>query len=154
MIILLDIDGVLETTPSWRKTAHLEDGFMKFNQDAVNNLAKLLADTNAEVVLSSTHRISYSIEKWKELFATRGLYFHTISKLNDKTRIDQLLDRGTELLEWVNRVGYDKNYVIIDDDLSVGILPSHIKSRWVQVTPHIGFTDENRVEAMWILMGS
>jgi hypothetical protein len=29
MIILLDIDGVLETTPSWRTVESLSDGFMK-----------------------------------------------------------------------------------------------------------------------------
>jgi HAD domain in Swiss Army Knife RNA repair proteins len=61
MTILLDIDGVLVTTPSWRTTEILSDGFMKFNEAAVTNLRRLITETNADIILTTTHRITYSI---------------------------------------------------------------------------------------------
>ena len=33
MILLLDIDGVLETSPSWKQPEFLEDKFYKFNEN-------------------------------------------------------------------------------------------------------------------------
>ncbi|HEY1054896.1 MAG TPA: HAD domain-containing protein, partial [Emticicia sp.] len=83
MIILLDIEGVLVTTPSWKPTEQLSDGFMKFNENAAENLAILFKETNASIVLTTTHRISFDETKWKEIFKKRGLNFHTITKLNN-----------------------------------------------------------------------
>ena len=151
MTILLDIDGVLVTTPSWKPTEQLSDGFMKFNESAVENLATLFKDTNASIVLTTTHRINYDETKWKEIFRMRGLNFHTISKLNDKTQVDQLLDRATEIKEWVEQFGQHENYIIIDDDLSINGLTDDIKERWVSTRPLIGFDKESRVKALHIL---
>ncbi|MEA5258899.1 CPCC family cysteine-rich protein [Arcicella aquatica] len=138
MIILLDIDGVLETTPSWRQPEFLSDGFMRLNENALKNLSILYKVTNASIVLTTTHRINYDEAKWKEIFSTRGLNFETISKLNDKTEISQLLDRGSEIEEWIKTKGANQNYVIIDDDLSINALPDNIKERWVTTKPLIG----------------
>ena len=71
MTILLDIDGVLVTTPSWKQVEHLSDGFMKFSDVAVSNLATLYKETKASVVLTTTHRINYSENQWKEIFKFR-----------------------------------------------------------------------------------
>ncbi len=90
MIILLDIDGVLVTTPSWRVSEQLGDGFMKFNEQATKNLSKLFEETNASIILTTTHRISYSIEKWYDIFKLRGLNFENISKINERSSIVSL----------------------------------------------------------------
>lgn len=87
MTILLDIDGVLETTPTWRQTEIHSDGFMKLNEKALENLSILHKRTNASIVLTTTHRIKYDEDKWKEIFKLRGLHFETISKLNNKTEL-------------------------------------------------------------------
>ena len=42
MFVLLDIDGVLVTTPPWKSVELLSDGFMKFNETAVKNLNLLV----------------------------------------------------------------------------------------------------------------
>lgn len=151
MTILLDIDGVLETTPAWRRTESLSDGFMKFNEHALKNFSILYERTNAAIVLTTTHRIKYDLAQWKEIFKMRGLNFETISKLNDKTEISQLLDRGTEIKEWVESKGKNENYVIIDDDLSIHGLPDNIKERWVSTKPLIGFDKESLEKALLIL---
>lgn len=151
MIILLDIDGVLETTPSWRRAEIDTDGFMKLNENALENLSILHKKTNASIVLTTSHRINYDETKWKEIFRLRGLNFDSISKLNSKTEISQLLDRGSEIKEWVEKKGQGHNYVIIDDDQSINALPEYIKERWVATRPSIGFDKEALEKALLIL---
>ena len=151
MTILLDIDGVLVTTPSWKPTERLSDGFMKFNETATENLALLFFETNASIVLTTTHRINFDETEWKEIFKTRGLNFQNISKLNNKTSIDQLVDRATEIKEWVEKFGRNENYVIIDDDLSINGLSNDIKERWVSTRPLIGFDKDAKNKALYIL---
>ena len=153
MTILLDIDGVLVTTPSWKQVEQLADGFMKFSEVAVAvaNLSTLYKETNASIVLTTTHRINYSESQWKEIFKLRGLNFETISKLNDKTEISQLLDRATEIKEWTKSNPVDSNYVIIDDDLSINSLDDSIKERWVATKPLIGFDKDSKDKALQIL---
>jgi len=151
MTILLDIDGVLETTPTWRQVEIHSDGFMKLNEKALENLSILHRRTKASIVLTTTHRINYDESKWKEIFKNRGLNFETISKLNDKAEISQLLDRGTEIKEWVDSNGEKQNYVIIDDDLSINALPEYIKERWVATRPSVGFDKEALEKALLIL---
>ena len=150
MTILLDIDGVLVTTPSWKPTEQLSDGFMKFNEKATKNLNTLFEETNASIVLTTTHRINFDEDKWKEIFKMRGLDFAKISKLNDKTQISELLDRATEIKEWVEKSGYDENYIIIDDDLSINGLSENIKERWVMTKPLLGFDNEAMEKALSI----
>ena len=151
MTILLDIDGVLVTTPSWKPTEQLSDGFMKFNETATENLALLFIETNASIVLTTTHRINFDETEWKEIFKTRGLNFQNISKLNNKTSIDQFVDRATEIKEWVENFGQNENYVIIDDDLSINGLSNDIKARWVSTRPLIGFDKDAKNKALYIL---
>jgi hypothetical protein len=83
MTILLDLDGVLITTPSWRAVEQHEDGFMKFNEEASRNLAELLSRTGAAVVLTTTHRITYPTNKWIDIFTNRGIPVTKLTKLND-----------------------------------------------------------------------
>ena len=61
MVILLDLDGVLIITPSWQALAIEGDGFFKFNAHATQNMAAILAKTNAARVLTTSHRINYSL---------------------------------------------------------------------------------------------
>jgi hypothetical protein len=150
--ILLDIDGVLVTTPAWRAPEQLTDGFLKFNERAANNLAKIIDTTNATIVLTTTHRVNYSVEKWKELLATRGIFPSSIAKLNDLTRLNDLGDRCTEIKEWVDQQKNDRNFVIIDDDLSLNGLPSSIKEKFVLTKPMIGLDEEATLQAIKILL--
>jgi len=152
MIILLDIDGVLVTEPSWKKVEIGVDGFMLFNTQAAMNLAAILSETNATIVLTTTHRINFSSEQWIEIFRSRGISVNSISKLNDKNSLAEMQDRGTEIIEWIERVGYDQNYVIIDDDASINNLPLAIKNRWVMTRPFIGIDDEAKQKVMRILL--
>ncbi len=151
MIILLDIDGVLVMTPAWRITEQHSDGFLKFNSKAEKNLIRLISETNASIVLTTTHRITYSIEKWKEIFNNRGIPVQTIEKVNTRQTIDKMPDRCIEIKEWVDNFGTGRQFVIIDDDLSINSLPSEIKEKWVMTKSMIGLDDECTERAIRIL---
>ena len=151
MIILLDIDGVLVTTPSWRTTEILGDGFMKFNERAAINLQQLIIKTGADIVLTTTHRINYSIDAWKDIFQQRGILTNSISKLNDKTSIQTMLDRASEIKEWFDKGGERHNFVIIDDDLSLNDLPTILKEKCVMTKSLIGLDEEATSNALKIL---
>jgi hypothetical protein len=152
MTILLDIDGVLVITPAWRTVEHLSDGFLKFNERAASNLSKIIDLTNAAIVLTTTHRINYSVDKWRELFETRGIFPSSVAKLNDLKMISDMVDRATEIKEWVDKESNDKNYVIIDDDLSINGLPTSIKEKFILTKPMIGLDDEATRQAIKILL--
>lgn len=85
MVILLDLDGVLITTPPWRAVAMAADGFCQFNEKAAKNLAYILAVTKASIVLTTSHRINYSLSQWREILHNRGIDSPLISKVNDLT---------------------------------------------------------------------
>ncbi|WP_426492667.1 HAD domain-containing protein [Hymenobacter sp. 102] len=153
MKILLDIDGVLVTTPIWRKAEVLADGFLKFDENASRNLAAIISATNSSIVLTTTHRINFSLEQWYILFKTRGIIVSNIVKINKKESIDLLGNRSEEIKEWVDQFDAAEDYVIIDDDLSINGLPSYIKNRWVMTRPMIGLNDEATSKALSILLG-
>lgn len=151
-IILLDIDGVMVTTPSWQSVELMPDGFMKFNDRAAKNLKELFRQTNAELILTTTHRVTFSEERWLEILKDRNLNFNSVAKLNDRTELRQLPDRATEIREWFELGGKNTNFVIIDDDSSINSLSNDIKTRWVQTKPLIGFDDACLQQALRILL--
>ncbi|WP_421893940.1 HAD domain-containing protein [Marinoscillum sp.] len=154
MTVLLDIDGVLVTTPGWRISEQHKDGFLKFNDRAEKNLARLISETNATIVLTTTHRITYSVEKWKEIFNNRGIPVETIEKVNTKQTVGDMLNRGNEIKEWIDNFGADRRFVIIDDDLSINALPLEIKDKCVMTKSMIGLDEEATDRAIKILRGS
>jgi hypothetical protein len=151
VVVLLDIDGVLVTTPPWRAVESEADGFMKFNSSAAKNLARIFDETQAAVVLTSTHRINYSIEEWKAILNARGIVPSSIAKINDLAALDLMPARGLEIEAWVSKGGHKENYVILDDDLSINGLSDEIKSRFVQTSPLIGLNEEATLKALAVL---
>lgn len=154
MVILLDLDGVLITTPSWRAVEIAPDGFFQFDARATRNLATILAETNAALVLTTSHRINYSLAEWRAFFTTRGLFPATISKVNDRTVLPPAGARATEIAAWVAAQSPNTNYVVLDDDLSLHGLPSDIKSRCVSTKPLLGLDAEATQKALHILRGN
>ena len=153
MKILLDFDGVMITTPTWRAVASLEDGFMAFNESCVENLARILAITQADIVLTTTHRIHYSETQWRQLLHNRGIVTNKITKVNQAKTFAELSIRHTEVLRWVN-TNPNETYVIIDDDKSLRELPLEIKSRWVETDFYVGFTMLDSERAVDILLST
>ena len=150
MVFLLDLDGVLITTPAWRPVPVLADGFFCFNEQATANLSQLLSETKARLVLTTSHRINYSLAQWAQFLAARGLHPAGIAKVNAASTLAEMSRRDTEIITWVQHQEKLENYVVIDDDLSLHNLPAAIKQRCVFTKPLLGLDAEatQRVRAV------
>lgn len=151
MKILLDFDGVMVTTPTWQTVEQLEDGFMAFDEHCIDNLAKVLSMTSADIVLTTTHRIHYNEKQWRQILYHRGIITNNVSKVNDASTFADLLIRCREVLEWV-AANPNENFVIIDDDKSLRDLPDDIKNIWVETEFHQGLTAVASEHAIDILL--
>lgn len=127
------------TVPSWKPVPLMDDEFFEFDQIACINLSKIISITNAEIVLSSTHRINYFRNEWVEIFRTRGINISTISKINDVGSIQEMTSRRIEIETWIQN-NPNEEYIIIDDDASLNGLIN--KDRLVKTNSMTGFNKE------------
>lgn len=150
MLILLDIDGVMVPGSSWKPVELLNDGFAKFSSKAVINLKKIISETKASIVLTTSHKSKFSVEEWERIFNNRDLKV-SIKKLNETINN---LTRKDEILDWFNNRTNQEDFVIIDDDKSLNGLPSNIKVKCVLTSPLIGLDEDSALNAIDILKKS
>ena len=143
MILLLDIDGVLETSPSWKQPEFLEDKFYKFNENSRKNFIEVINKINPEIILTTTHRINYNLTKWNKIFELRGINVSKISKINNAKKATDIKKRNVEIEEWFlnNRTA---EFLILDDDKILNELTDNLKNRWIQIDPMLGITESIR----------
>ena len=163
-VIFLDIDGVLNTG-SWHSQAkgkELQDEYgYKFDPKAVVNLKRIVDETGAEIVISSTWK-SFGFSELEEMWKDRGLPGKlaglTPNSVSDEMLLNVDIDsielfhiRGEEIKEWLTKHGKRvSNYVIIDD--MDNMLPEQ-QSHFVHTNPEVGITEENAAQAITILCG-
>ena len=153
MKILLDIDGVMVTTPSWRTPRLHSDGFLEFNPLAARNLSFILDRMHADVVLTTTHRINYTVDVWQNLLRNRGIRPHRIFKINDSSSLEEMPLRSVEIMEWVHLQTGGDPFVVLDDDRSLYSLPARVLDHCVITMPLIGLDDAAMRKALLILEG-
>lgn len=149
MLILLDIDGVMLPANSWEKPEFMEDGFPTFNLRSVNALQRILSETNATIVLTTSHKTKYNVAKWKSLLKSRGINPKGVQRLKSNSLETS---RKDEILNWFNKQPVpNEEFVIIDDDKMLNSLPSNLKGNLVLTSPSIGLTEDLADEAISIL---
>ncbi|WP_318640268.1 HAD domain-containing protein [Flavobacterium ardleyense] len=148
MLIYLDIDGVMIPASSWRKLEILEDGFPQFSSRATDALNKIITATNADIVLTTSHKHSFTLEGWIEIFKTRGVIVNNVSRLPQSINN---LSRKQELLDWFTSENSLEKFIIIDDDKSLNGLPENLKNRLIQTSGSVGLTDYLADEAVGIV---
>lgn len=149
MLILLDIDGVLVPANSWKRPEFMEDGFPVFNPRSVKALQRIISETNASVLLTTSHKTNYSISQWKDLLKIRGI---SPKKIHRLTTNSLQTTRKDEILEWYKEKHVpNEEFVIIDDDKMLNDLPEDLKRNLVLTSPSIGLTDELADEAISVL---
>ncbi len=151
MLILLDIDGVMVSGAGWRRLEYENDGFPRFSKKATNSLQKIISETGAGIVLTTSHKYSYHIREWKSIFSLRGI--NNITSINRLKRNTKNLNRREEIVKWLE-TSNEKEYIIIDDDKSLNNLPIRIKKRLVQTSSTVGLNEELAVTAIKILNSS
>jgi len=121
-VIFLDIDGVLNVH------RHERDKFGQlFHQKFVLNLARIISETTAKIVISSSWRFD-GLKRMREMWEFRNLpgiiidvtpngYLMVNNGEIDKPDDGFTPDRGYEIKAWLDKHGEDvTSYVILDDD--------------------------------------
>lgn len=150
--VLLDIDGVLATEGAWKPTTIEADGFLKFNDRAAACLAEIIIQTDASVILTSTHRSRYTNDEWQVIFNNRGIIIKAFSTLDDYGDYSLCKSRREEIEQFVQTNPDIASYIIIDDDNSLHNLPISIKDRWLQTMPLTGINAEIVQKAFDLLL--
>lgn len=133
-----------------------------WDPDCVNNLRKIIDATNAKIVISSTWRISHSVEAFIKMFEVYG--WKNAPIIGKTAQAHELAQeglvpyqkfsdysypcRGYEILFWL-KTNPHGNYVIIDD--STDMLPEQKKKNFVKTNPTVGLTEKDAEIAIEIL---
>ncbi|QQD14000.1 HAD domain-containing protein [Sphingobacterium sp. UDSM-2020] len=143
MIFFLDIEGVLVHANPHQIVELEDDGFYKFNPQAIQILKSIIYKTKDKVILSTSHRFKYNIQEWKVIFERRGLEIRNLSILDDKKYLsNHRHTRKEEILEWIQSNNLDyKDVVIINDDKSLNDLPTYLKNRLILTNSYTGLND-------------
>jgi hypothetical protein len=141
MLIFLDIDGVMVPAKSWQRPEILEDGFAAFSSKAVLVLKELLSqNTEAVIMLTTSHKSRFSHSEWKDIFQRRGL---NVNQLKSLVENSDFLSRKEEILNWFNTKGIYEDFIIIDDDKSLNELPKFFKDRLILTSSLVGLNESH-----------
>jgi len=148
MLLLLDIDGVMVPAKSWSAPPILEDGFAMFNAKSVKALNEIIYESNADILLTTSHKSRFSLEQWDRIFRNRNIFTNNIYRLPQNHRH---LNRLEEITNWYTSNANIDNFVIIDDDTSLNGLPGYLKTRLVLTKSLIGLTSSHVEDSLRIL---
>lgn len=139
MLLFLDIDGVMVPAKSWKPLELLADGFPAFSPQAIAVLQQLITE-DVTIMLTTSHKASYTLNKWKTIFKNRGIEIMNIAALPENT---EGLNRKAEILNWFNLNPIHEDFIIIDDDKSLNDLPAFLKEKLIQTSSYIGLRAEH-----------
>ena len=160
-VIFLDFDGVLNGADWLRKTQNGNvdpAGYAHYinnpcDPELVSRLNRIVATTNAKIVISSSWRIGYTLAALRGFLKKAG-FEHPHSIYDRTPRLNGADDqRGDEIQAWLDRYietekHHVETYVILDDDSDM----KHLKHKLVQTNTLVGLQDEHVDRAIAILM--
>ena len=157
-VIFLDIDGVLN--PKWWERKMPIDRYgCAFDSIAVSNLEKIIAETEADIVISSSWKcmgLSELQNMWKERILPGKIIGVTPDLMSDEVLIkvsinneEMTCNRGCEIKAWLAIHGDDISHYVILDDMD-DILDEQ-ENHFVWIDPEVGITVGNVVQATMIL---
>jgi hypothetical protein len=139
-IVFLDIDGVLNTTRSMKldkvpfqsPDIHMwfRKGYDAFDSKCVKNLNKIIEQSGAKIVVSSSWRLSFMEPNMfpylVEYIVSQGVKADIIDKtpyLGTK--------RGYEIEKWLDEHNDVDGFVILDDNADMGeLVTSWVRTSW------------------------
>ena len=82
MKILLDMDGVMIPARPWQTYQIGDDGFGMFSKFSIEGLNEIIESSqNPEIILTTSHKQSFSMQEWESIFSSRGIVKTKISRL-------------------------------------------------------------------------
>lgn len=168
-IIFLDIDGVLNSRKWYYARAAMPREMFQHSDDRVTErdmreldltalglLCKLVLETGAKIVISSTWRMGKDPLHFRLLFHRRGItefprdaFIGCTPRLGDaKDAQGHNVTRGTEVQQWIEDHDFTGKYVILDDDSDFLLTQ---KPHFIQTGHEEGFCYEHYYKALCIL---
>lgn len=122
-IIFLDIDGVLNSKAWSESETYKSFGnsvLRHFDPRSVELLNRLVTETNAKVVISSSWRFLRSLQELNDIFRQVGFKtkLYSFTPIQNVYEAEKPGQRGMEIQEWLNdprRKNMDIKYAILDD---------------------------------------
>ena len=155
--IFLDIDGVLNNEyytklcyEKWGRNTPFFCNNVPFDPDSLTQLAYLCNYIRSKgdepyIVLTSSWRLNTT----DIAVAAARLAEYNI-KINDTTTKDMNLERGQQIKEYLDKVGYSSvDFVIIDDEMFD--IENYFLDELVLVNSQYGFTSKEKTKAKEIL---
>lgn len=114
-VIFLDIDGVLNTAFNCNKMSLSigptgDDYGILFDPEAIKFLKRIIDETGAEIVISSSWKYAYSYQEILRMWEDRELPGSVIDVTPNVSK-----HRGDDIDQWLRECGHVTDYVIIDD---------------------------------------
>lgn len=156
--MFLDFDGVLNTC-WWERKIPIDKYGYAFDPNAVANLAKIIVETGADIVVSSTWKfmgLSEMQEMWEERSLPGKIIDITPNTVSDEVLLYADLEhmeltpiRGMEIKEWLDSKGKKvSRYAILDD---MDSMLHEQKDHLVLTNPTVGITESDAFKAISIL---
>lgn len=142
-LLILDLDGVLITNPSWKADRIESDGYSEFNESCVENLNRLLTFSEFDIWLSSTRRTVKTLAEFNLIFKNRGIKKEIVGFLPE---FKDCKNRREEVLKFITEFKASE-FLIIDDDKSLNGLESGIRESLILTELTKGFNSEKLKEA-------
>ncbi|MFS4457526.1 HAD domain-containing protein [Maribacter sp. 2304DJ31-5] len=142
-LLILDLDGVLITNPSWKADQIGSDGYSKFNESCVENLNRLLTLAEFDIWLSSTRRTVKTLTEFNLIFKNRGINKKIVGFLPEYS---DCKNRKEEIQKFITEFKAS-DFLIIDDDKSLNGLENGIKESLILTELTKGFNSEKLKEA-------
>lgn len=140
ILCFLDIDGVLNSNEFFIQNP----SGLGLDPKRIQLLNKLLEETNASVVISSSWRIRYSIHSLQKMFEEVG--FKYSERIIGATSSETTGKRGDEIDLWLRQIHVDA-FVILDDDDDMSI----VQDMLVQTSFETGLLEEHVEKAKRII---
>ncbi len=141
-LIFLDFDGVLN---SWESDA-LRRHPSQIDEVAVARLNRLVYEASAEVVISSTWRLSHPRATLYRMLRERGFEGCVIGRTPDLNMIAGA--RGHEIQAWLDSNDRTADKIVILDDVEQ---MAHLHHRLVRTNIAVGLTDADVDRALTML---
>ena len=122
-VILLDIDGVLNCAKSNSRIPSPEEPnvwYVGIDSDKMRNLVKIVQETDAKIVLTTTWRDHYEVGAYKQMDPV-GKYMNNKFrkfglKIYDKIEPGKRFNRGIGAKRWLEEHPEVIDFVILDDE--------------------------------------
>ena len=135
-VIFLDIDGVMNSYASivenYQRGINRPDE--RFSKSSINALEKIIKETNAKIVISSTWGLSN-----KTIRAFKYSNFDLDTIIGETSALKNTGHRGKEINAYIDNTDEIESFVIIDDDNDMGSLMDNL----YQVDNQIGLLEKD-----------